>query len=244
MVPSELQFNIDASKAIPITPAGDLAVAPQPAGILRDQAKLIEPELLKHLGRVKALPASLTKKKAQPKPSEEKKPEPAKSLRQPEPKPVATPQPKKPEPAKPVARPTARPAATAAPGEKIVGKIGAQPGPVEPKTEAPPKKETIPESAFEVAEAKKPTRPGKSIEEKKKPNPVEAKKVEPHAVVENSPFEMDDDDDDDTNFKPARPNTTPVHLSVPAARKREADARKENQDDDEQAGPRYSFELG
>ena len=55
---------------------------------------------------------------------------------------------------------------------------------------------------------------------------------------------MDDDDDDDTNFKPARPNTTPVHLSVPAARQREAAARKENQDDDEQAGPRYSFELG
>jgi predicted regulator of Ras-like GTPase activity (Roadblock/LC7/MglB family) len=210
-----------------------------PAGILRDQATLIEPALLKLLEKVKAVPMSLTRKKAEEKPREpESIPEPPKSLRQPD----------------PVARPVVSIAPVSAPsGENLQLKPQArsvggavpspqafeQPGRTNPVV--PPKKDPLPAAIFEMDNVTSPLRHTPSAPAAS----VASKKVEPHAVVENSPFEMDDDDDDHINFQPVRPKTTPVHLSVPAARQREAAARKESQnDDDHQSGPRYSFELG
>ncbi len=67
------------------------------------------------------------------------------------------------------------------------------------------------------------------------------------AVVESSPFEMDEEEDESGSFAPARPNTTPNHLSVPKARQRAAEARQQTNGPDEperKSGPRYSFELG
>ncbi len=219
-----------------------------PAGILRDQATLIEPVLLKHLEKVKAVPMSLTRKKAEEKTTEpEATPVPPRSLRHPDHGdrlPNAT---------RPAVSTTTVPvvsvetmaypsAGPVKPQARTVGSTNPAIQSSESQNRSNPlishQKDPIPEAIFEIDEIISPP--------PQKPAPVASRKVEPHAVVENSPFEMDDDDDDDhINFQPVRPNTTPVHLSVPAARLREAAARKENQgDDDHQSGPRYSFELG
>jgi len=221
-----------------------------PAGILRDQATLIEPVLLKHLEKVKAVPMSLTRKKAEEKNAEPAAPapEPPRSLRQPEPAPANV------EPPRPAARPVVAAAAVSPvsnevrPQARSVGGVIPSPRDFDPQTRSNPqvlpKKDPIPEGVFELEEVAGPPRSANPVPAPKTVSVV-SKKVEPHAVVENSPFEMDDDDDDHINFQPVRPKTTPVHLSVPAARQREAAARKENQeDDDHQSGPRYSFELG
>lgn len=211
-----------------------------PAGILRDQASLIEPALLKQLARVKAVPMSLTKKKAEsPLPQPEARPERPRSLRQSDSLPAREEEsPGRPE------RPRARPVAAKISGpEKIIGTVGGViPGSKADLDADVPKRDPVPGDVFEVDEPPR----SEPIEEKPKPVSLEQKRVEPHAIVENSPFEMDDEDEDDSSsFKPVRPNTTPVHLSVPAARQREAAQRKEREDgDDPQSGSQYSFELG
>ncbi|MDF1754603.1 MAG: roadblock/LC7 domain-containing protein [Verrucomicrobiales bacterium] len=235
-----------------------------PAGILRDQANLIEAPLLKLLEKVKAVPMSLTKKKAfAPIESNEVKPPPPKSLRQAEPAPEPEPEvaEKEPAPVEPP-RPQARPvvAKVTAPQvvksektpEKIEAKPGARIGGMIPGiqasvTPAIQKKDPIPDEIFEEAgKGNEAIEVKPKAEEAKAEIPAEVKRAEPHAIVENSPFEMDDgDEEEESTFKPARPHTTPVHLSVPAARQREAAARKkQEEDEDNQSGPRYSFELG
>lgn len=190
-----------------------------PAGILRDQANQVEESLIKLLGKVKAIPMSLTKKKGEPKKTDKSEPEPPRSLRQSEPRPpeIAAANPngngnggshKKGD-----ARPPARtgdgvlPHAIAAEMNSNEERSGSNPP---PKPVAPRKKKRSASSP---------------------------------AIVENSPFEMDDDET--SPIAPVRPNTTPVHLSVPEARRREAEARKEDEDETEgNSGSRYSFELG
>lgn len=208
-----------------------------PAGILRDQASLIEPALLKQLAKVKAVPMSLTRKKSEAPTPEPPKPERPRSLRQPEPE-------------RPQARPPApKPNGTAKRPETVSGSIRARDGAVGgviPGSKAETEKakpDPVPGHIFEVDEAETPSQ--ETVRLKKEPASIENKKVEPRAIVENSPFEMDDEDDDFTSFKPARPNTTPVHLSVPAARQREAAARKEcNEEEEDQSDTQYSYELG
>jgi predicted regulator of Ras-like GTPase activity (Roadblock/LC7/MglB family) len=210
-----------------------------PAGILRDQASLIEPSLLKLLEKVKVLPNSLTRQLSQINvPVPEAQTEPPKSLRQKEPKTgeeTAAPE---------STRPKARPVAATISQARKSGSNDSEPD--DPAPEKPlPQKDPFPESSFEFDEADmavpRDSNPGTG-----KPSAsIESKKVEPLRVVENSPFEVDEEDEDGNFTKPVRPQTTPVHLSVPAAREREAAARKEQvEDDDDQSGRHYSFELG
>lgn len=326
-----------------------------PAGILRDQANLVEEELASHLTRVKAIPASLTSRKNQPQsPPEEPEPEPV-SLRQspPSPKaetgnpvpesdaipgprtPVATPAEKAPSPiapgpapsptsaaAKPVQLPPGMPEVAIPPvgrsdndspapsgdtppvpfadevppprSEKkekaesptlppVVAAVTARkpaqipvsppskpetkpvdqvvPGPLDAlqartaPTPAPPREEDndpIPESIFEFDDAGEDNQEeelrtvGDASPQTEEPSPIENKRVEPPTtIIENSPFEMDTEEEDgESLFERSRPSSIPVHLAIPAARKRSSDSKNEGDDEDQKGGPRYSFELG
>ena len=197
-----------------------------PAGILRDQADRIEKPLKKFLSRVKAMPKSLTRKQPEVAQKEAPKPAPPKSLRQTPKKPEPAPQKKQVIPAKKVVKPKPqKPAAT--PPVTAMGGVN---------------RGAALDSVFEVDE-KAMAEEAAKVEQPASPSPAPIEpKSKPTAIVENSPFEVDLDEEAD-DFAPPRPATTPVHLSVPAARKREAEA-KQNSDDDNESGPKYSFELG
>lgn len=121
-------------------------------------------------------------------------------------------------------------------------------------TSSPPREEDndpIPESIFEFDDA---GADGEELEPQagndqppkaEAPSPIENKRVEPPSpIIENSPFEMDTEEEDESPFERNRPSSVPVHLSVPAARKRASESKNENDDEDQTGGPRYSFELG
>lgn len=195
-----------------------------PAGILRDQADRIESLLEKHLNRVKAVPMSLTKKAAAPaKKQAEPAAPPQKSLR-----PTPPPKPEQPEP------PKKKNISVTANKPTTAGK---QTLPQQMITAAPKPKPSPSSQVFEIDDE-----PAKAAPAATPPAPPVAE-TKPAAIVENSPFEVDFDDDD--SDQTIRPKTTPVHLSVPEARKRDAETRKQNEEEyDENSGPRYSFELG
>ncbi len=243
-----------------------------PAGILRDQASQIEPALIRNLQRVKAVPMSLTKKKLEelamgPEMSESEPVLEKRSLRQtPRPLPPTTADPSSPPPPTSIegkAEPRKRVNIVAKPpvkvpqkvsGQALVPQIAQKPAPQpapapapEPEPIAEPEPDPMEASIFEMDDDTTPIDTAGTItsDTSGRPDTVTA-------VVESSPFEMDIEsdagDDADSSFQTARPNTTPVHLSVPAARKREAARREQaesiDDDDDQPSGPRYTFELG
>ena len=268
-----------------------------PAGILRDQAKQIEEDLVALLSKVKAIPRSLTKRESrgtQPANAPVSSAPPA-SLRQPEtnqpkPAPNTGPVPAKangnnghgkeqvpnelplPKQTSTIPRPAPAPAAVAEanPGGGgngngdgqsrqsglIPGAIAAEkkrPTPRPRPANSPEKeavKDPIPASIFEFEDSDEedllenlPPPRQDSTQPLKKPR---GQITEGVAIVENSPFEMDVEDEDEDSFEPVLPNTTPAHLSVPMARQREAEAKKNNGDEEAErkSGPRYTFELG
>ena len=224
-----------------------------PAGILRDQANQVQDSLTKLLGKVKAIPMSLTKKKGEAKKSVEAKPEPPRSLRQ----------------SKPASAEVAK-ASQPGPGPQVVpGKPngngngshkGNGNGGEEAKTPGRTVGGVLPRAIAAESNAggesnapvsgsvfDTPPKPAPSSREEAPPKPESPPKPnrsKAPAIVENSPFEMDDEET--SPIPPVRPGTTPVHLSVPEARRRDAEAKRESEEEeaDENPGSRYSFELG
>ena len=257
------------------------------AGILCDQAGLAEEPLSKLLGKVKALPVSLTKKKLEPK-TMPAQPAAQRSLRSStpgnseSPSPLAEPATVPPRPAtaqpeygqKPngngngngghpgqqgVPQPRRQEAAARTDPKRVVtggvlpraiaaesgrsSKPGSEAGPPPQQAAAPPQRnDPLNGGVFEVREGRQNASTNGSIGPA--PERSHQDRVSPPPIVENSPFEMDEDSEDDS-FAPVRPHSTPVHVSVPRARQREAESKIENgNDSDQNSGPRYSFELG